>query len=395
VTEAASASLMRRLNRSAILNLIRTQSPIARTQIARRLGMSLPTVMRAVDELVDEDLIRFHGSEPSGGRRRPLLEFNGSAYAVIGVDLGGPQIIGTVTDLTGTVQHEIVTDRPAAGDPDGALQDLYHLIEALLDAPRAPGQRIRGIGVGAPGVTRGDTGTVMWAPSLGWRDLPLKDLLTERFKLPLFVENDMNLAVLGEFAFGESAGAQNLVYVAIRTGLGAGIMLDGRLYRGHNQAAGEVGYFLPAVEYLGRPYDEYGPLEYLVSGNGIAARARQLLQEAGAADEPPDLTAETIFNLARQGIGWAQTVTAETVRYLSLVIGDICALLDPEAIIMGGAGAHTADLLVEPIRCYLEHVVPYVPRLAASSLGHRAGVMGALMLVLDATTDHVVIDRRV
>src|SRR5690349_13953600 len=110
---------MRRLNRTAILNLIRTESPIARSEIARRLGMSLPTVMRSVDELLEEELVIFCGSEPSGGRRRALLEFNGAGHVVIGVDFGGTKMYGTVTDLNGNIWSEI--QAPSNSGPDSAL----------------------------------------------------------------------------------------------------------------------------------------------------------------------------------------------------------------------------------------------------------------------------------
>ena len=218
---AATASLMRRLNRSAILNVLRTHSPVSRTEIARLLGMSLPTVMRVVDELIEEDLVHFEGSEPSGGRRRPLLRFNGAAYAVVGVDLGGGKLYGTVADLTGRIQHEQYARWEDYHTPPGTLSSLYRFIQALLDAPRPPGQRIRGIGVGAPGVTLADSGVVVWAPSLNWRDLPLKELLSQRFTPPIFVENDVNLAALGEYGFGIGVGVSNLVCLYIGIGIGA------------------------------------------------------------------------------------------------------------------------------------------------------------------------------
>jgi glucokinase-like ROK family protein len=392
--QAATASLMRSINRSAILNLIRTESPIARTAIAQRLNMSLPTVMRVVETLVAEDLICFHGSEPSGGRRRPLLEFKGSAYAVIGIDLGGTKMYGTVTDLTGTIQHEVHLAWEHNGGAANALASLYQLIEELIAAPRPAGQKIRGIGVGAPGVTLSASGTVVWAPSLGWRDLPLKAHLSRRFNLPVFVENDVNAATLGEFGFGVERATPNLVCVAIGTGIGSGIIIDGKLYRGHNQAAGEVGYFLPGTEFLGRRYDEFGALESLASGTGIAARARRFLEHQNTPLAAQNVTSEDVFQYAREGHIWAAQIIDETVNYLSHALAAVCALLDPEAIVIGGGVARSADLLIEPIKQRLDGVIPFLPRIVASDLGPRAVVMGTIMLVLDATLGHVVVHQR-
>ncbi len=393
--QAATAALMRSINRSAILNLIRAESPIARTEIARRLNMSLPTVMRVVGTLIAEDLVCFHGSEPSGGRRRPLLEFKGSAYAVIGIDLGGTKMYGTVTDLAGTIQHEVYLAWEDNKEPAYALDCLYRLIEDLLAAPRPAGQKIRGIGVGVPGVTLSESGIVVWAPSLGWRDFPLRDLLTERFRLPVLIENDVNAATLGEYNFGIERGTSNLICVAIGTGIGSGVMIDGKLYRGHHQSAGEVGYFLPGIEFLGRRYDEFGALENVASGTGITMRAQQLLEQQNHPLAARRVTAEEVFQYAREGQPWAMQLVNETVDYLSQAFAAISALLDPEAIVIGGGVARSADLLIGPIQQRLDGAVPFVPRIIASTLGPRAVVMGTIMLVLDATSGHMMVDQRV
>jgi glucokinase len=393
MNRTVTASLMRSINRSVILDFIRQNSPVARSAIARRLSMSLPTVMRIVDELMEEDLVRLQGtSESTGGRPRALLEFNGDAYAVVGVDLGGTKMFGTVADLSGTVQHEIHISHGDNG-PSDPLERLCELIKSLLNAPRPPGQRIRGIGVGAPGFTLIPEGIVTWAPSLGWRDLPLKEILADCFDEPVFVENDVNLAALGEWGFGVGRGARNLVCIAVGTGIGAGIIIDGALYRGHNQAAGEIGYLLPGPEFLGQHYDQFGALEGLASGIGIAERGRQLLEKEGMPVQSGELGAEDVFAAARKGESWAQQVVSETVDYLSLAIAGVSSLLDPEIIVLGGGVARSADLLIEPILRRLDGVVPFVPQLVASPLGRRAAVMGAIMLVLNATTERFVVRR--
>jgi len=392
--KAASAGLMRRLNSSAILNLIRVDGPIARAEIARRLGMSLPTVMRVVEDLIAADLVALGPSEPSGGRRRTLVEFKGAAHAVIGVDIGGTKIQGTVVDLAGRVHRDVCIASEGEAGPERALEQLYGLIQDLLDVPLQTGQKMRGIAVGAPGVTLSNTGTVVWAPSLGWRDLPLHDLLASRFRLPIFVENDVNLATLGEYGFGLAAGAQNLVCITVGTGIGAGVMLEGRLYRGHDQASGEVGYFLPGTQALGRRYDQFGALEDLASGRGIAARAAEQLRAVQDPLAPQDPTTEDVFRRAREGAPWAVALVEETVNLLSLMIANISALLNPEFVILNGSVARAEDLIVAPIRKRLEGIIPYVPRVLLSDLGPRACAMGAIMMVLDATTGHVMVNQR-
>jgi glucokinase len=223
--------------------------------------------------------------------------------------------------------------------------------------------------------------------------MPLKAILSDRFGLPVFVENDVNLAALGELGFGAGRSAENLVSIAIGTGIGAGIVIGGALYRGHNRAAGEIGYLLPGLECLGQRYDGFGALESRASGTGIAEAARRALTEAGLPIPEGGITAEDVFAAAREGHGWAQRVVDQTVDYLSQAIVAVSALLDPEVIVLGGGVSRSADLLIEPILRRIDGVVPFTPRLVVSPLGSRAAVMGAIMLVLNGTMEHLVVKR--
>ncbi|MCS7248336.1 MAG: ROK family transcriptional regulator [Anaerolineales bacterium] len=388
-TNSGNAALMRRLNRSSVLDLLRQASPISPTEIASRLNLSLPTVMRILEELARHGLVlRLEEQQYSGGRPRSLVSFNGTSHAVIGLDLGGTKMYGTVADLCGTIQAEVYR-ASVPSHPDENLNLTIEMIEELLQVPRREGQKVLGIGVGAPGVTLFDEGIVIWAPSLGWRDLPLRDLLAQRFGLEVVVENDVNLAALGEYGFGVAKGASSLVCLAVGTGIGSGIVLDRKIYRGYHQSAGEVGYLLPCREALGKRYEHFGALESLASGTGVVQRAQELIRARGLAVELESLTAEKVFDLARSGVDWAQALVDETVDYLALVIAAISVVLDPEVIVLGGGVSRSADVLVEPILNRLQGCLPAPVRLVVSNLGYRAAVMGAIMLVLDTSFEHI------
>ena len=380
---------MRKLNSSAILDLIREHGPIARAEISRKLNMSIPTVMRIIECLMEEGMVRWSGNaEATGGRPRYTIEFNGKGHAVLGLDLGGSKMFGTVADLSGHIYEEIYI--PWHGvDAHESLARVCELIERLLAVPRPAGQKILGIGVGAPGVTLLEEGIVTWAPSLGWRDLPLKQILNDKFNLPVVVENDVNLVALGEYGFGAGRGASNLVCIFIGTGIGAGIIVDRKIYHGFHQSAGEVGYLPYDVSCLGKRYDAFGALEGIASGRGIGLRATQWFEAHDRLLPEGGLTAEDVFNAARAGEIWAKDVVAETVDYLALATATIAAIIDPEVIIMGGGVARSADILIPPILEKLDGVLPSPIRLVQSPLGSRAAVMGAIMLVLDTTTEHV------
>jgi glucokinase len=384
---------MRGINRSAILELIRRESPISRTLIAKRLNVSLPTVMRIVDELTAEDLVRPQGTtEWSGGRRRSLLEFNAEGHVVVGIDLGGTKMFGAIADLGGNILDEVDISRHGSTGEE-SYDRLVELIDTLLASPKLEGRRIRGIGVGAPGITRHREGIVNWAYTLNWKDYPLKAKLVERYGLPIVVDNDVNLAALGELWFGAGQNAQNMVLIAIGTGIGAGIIIDGALYRGAREASGEIGQIIPGREFLGRRYAEFGALESLASGTGIAERARQALNGRRDPADLESLLAEDVFDAARQGEEWAQAVIDETVDYLSIAIANISVSFDPELIVLGGGVTRSADLLVEPILHRIDGAIPTLPRLVVSPLGRRAAAMGAITNVLHNTTDFYVVHK--
>jgi glucokinase len=267
------------------------------------------------------------------------------------------------------------------------------MVQTLLELAGEKEQRLLGIAVGAPGVTHIRSGQVEWAPSLDWRDFPLKQRLADHFQLPVAIDNDVNLAVLGEQWFGAGRGVNNLLLLAIGTGMGAGLIIDGVIYRGHNEAAGEVGYFLPDIGALGKRYEQFGAMENIVSGTGIAERAKRVINGSHSDTELQALTASDVFEAAREGEAWATNIVDETADYLSMVVADIATLLDPELVILSGGVSNSMDMLIPPILRRLEGVIQHVPRLEVSALGSKATVMGAISLILHLTKDYHVVRR--
>ncbi len=388
-----NATQMKQVNRSAILELVRQYSPIARSEISRLLELSMPTAIRIVDELIEDGLVRSTG-EVAGksGRPRELLEYNKNGSAVIGIDLGGTKLYGALANIGGEILGEVHKKQHAStGEESFAL--VEEMIQTLIELACDRQQKLLGIAIGAPGVTHVKSGVVEWAPSLNWRDFPLKERIADRFHMPVVVDNDVNLAVLGEQWFGAGRGVNNLLLLAIGTGMGAGLVIDGVIYRGHNEAAGEVGYFLPEVGALGKRYDQFGPMENIVSGTGIAERAKRLLSGTKPASELDVLTASDVFEAARNAESWAVQIVDETADYLSMVIADISTLLDPELVVLSGGVSNSTDLLIAPILARLDGVIQHIPRLEVSTLGARATVMGAISLILHLTKDYYVVRR--
>jgi glucokinase-like ROK family protein len=384
---------MRAINRSAILEIIRQESPISRTAIAGRLGVSLPTVMRIVDGLIAEGFVRPHGSsEWSGGRRRSLLEYNAEGYVVLGVDMGGTKIYGALADLGGNIIDETEIDHQGTTGEE-TYQRLIRLIDILIKSPNLHERPVQGIGVGVPGITLHQDGIVKWVYSLNWKDFPLKARLAERYHLPITVDNDVNLAALGELWFGAGQNVQNMVLVVIGTGIGAGIIIDRALYRGSSEASGEIGNMVPGIEFLGKNFKDFGALESRASGTGIVERARRVLKAHRTDGELKNLVVDDVFEAARQGQKWAWKIVNEVVDLLAIAIANITVSFDPELIVLGGGVSRYANLLIEPILERIDGVIPTPPRLVVSDLGLQAGVMGAITNVLHSTSDFYVVHK--
>jgi len=387
-----SAPEMRSINRSAILELVRSNSPISRTEISKRLDVSAPTVMRIIDELTEENLVRPTGkTEQSGGRTRTMLEFNGSGHLVIGLDLGGTKLYGAVADLNGNILQEARISHHQT-QADESLKVLVDFIDKLLEFANGTGLPLMGIGLGIPGATDRMTGIVKLAPSLGWFDFPLKDRLETRYNLPMLIENDVNLAALGEL-WGQPNDVENLVLITIGTGIGAGVVINRILYQGSHHMAGEIGYTLPDRSYLGKKFAGFGAFEQLASGNGIAVRAKNLLGGKRPVEELKNITAEEVFRAARKGENWANVILAETVDYLAQAIAFINQLIDPDVIILGGGVSRDADLLIQPILDRLQGSIPILPKIEASKMGYQASVIGSVMELMRINGHRLILQK--
>jgi len=383
-----NANQMRLINRSAILEYARLNSPTSRTSISTELNLSMPTVMRIVDDLFDENLIVESGrAENEMGRKRNLISFNKDAYSVIGIDLGGTKLYGALANIGGEILHEVTLEHHDTSGEE-SLEIVIDMISDLMD--HGPAQLVvRGIAIGAPGVTHNQEGIVEWAPSLNWRDFPLKDRLIEKFQPPIFVDNDVNLAVLGEHWFGSGIDVQNMILIAIGTGVGAGLVIDGALYRGSSHASGEVGYMVPHTKILGRPYDVYGPLEEIISGTAIGKRGAV----SRKFESTEKITSEFVFNAAFQGETWAKQVVEETIDYLALMIANINTLLDLDLIVLSGGVAKQSEVLIQGINKRISGVIPRIPRIVESKLGRSATAMGAIVMVVHATDNYYVVRK--
>lgn len=391
LNHTGDATFLRKVNESAVLEQIHQQGPITRSHLARSLRLSLPTITRIANELLSEGLIIESSTAGSSGGRRPgLLEYNFRANLIIGVYVGH-KMVAALADLDG----KIIERRSASSlRGEAALQQLIEMARDLQEQADIIGLPVRGVGVGAPSIVSFPEGVVAWAPGLDWRELPLKRHLEEALGLRVFVENEVNLLALGESWRGAGRGLQRLVCVSVGTGIGAGLILDGQLYRGERGAAGEIGYIVPNEHYLGRRVNWFGTLESLADRNALTARGCERMQagESSAlytacASDPSRLTAEMVLDAARAGDPLAGSVLSEIIDYLSIAIANLVCIVDPERIILSGDLAGYAEMFTQPIRDRIEGLVPAMPEIVASTLGMDAAVLGAVAIAMRETSN--------
>lgn len=373
--------LMKQMNRATIVNILTKFGPISQTQICELTGLSRATVSSIIGDLRQEELVlEVSRATSKSGRRRVLLELNGDAGYVIGVDLGGTKMAGAVTNLQGKVVFSLKEPTNASQGPEAVFESLCLFIYRLATESQIEQSRIKGVGIGIPGVIVGNR-VVQWAPALNWKDYPLVDKLQEYVPYPVFIENDVNLQALGEYWYGLGQGVDVLVCLAIGTGLGAGIILNGQLFQGAHKAAGEVCNLVVGTSQLGKSYPGFGFLESRASGTAIAQRYSEL----SPTREPID--AESVFRLARKGDKIALDVVQDFTEHLAMAIVSISTVLDPQLIVLGGGVSREAEVFLQTLKSLAFPVLQVHPKIVVSELGDVAGVMGAVALTLHNTSD--------
>jgi len=375
----ANHGLLKRLNMLALLELVRAEGKMSRADLARRSGLSPPAVSALVAKLVRAGLLLEEGAgESRGGRPPTLLRFNARFGYVLGADLGGTRVRVAVADLAGEfLAQEEEPTRKAPPSVRTVVEQIVRLSRRAVEAAGVRWRQVKAMAIGAPGITDVESGVVRHAPNLpGWRDVPLRELLEARLRLPVHVDNDVNMAVLGEQWRGVAQGRRHVVFVAIGAGIGAGLLINGALYRGATHAAGEVGYMLLDPKALHREFRELGFLELHASGPALAARARRLMQRPRRGD------AKAIFDAARRGEAAAERVVEEAIEYLGTAIANLATVLDPEMIVLGGGVSLAGEMLLDPIRAAIERTVPAKPTVVVSALRDRAQLYGAIFSAL-------------
>ncbi|HSQ59989.1 MAG TPA: ROK family transcriptional regulator [Acidobacteriota bacterium] len=376
------------------LRLIWKEQRISRAEISRRTGLSRSTVSETVDSLLPTGLIAEVGVGPSSGGRPPVvLEFRDDAFAILGVDMGASHVAVALTDLRGRVLVSRERPHPVRTDPEGTRALIARFCDACLTEWPAGARRLVGIGVAVPSPVdprHPDRLSEVVLPA--WRGGLGLDFLAERYGVPLMVDNDANLAALGERWWGAGRTVDDFAYIKVATGLGLGHVINGRIYRGSTGVAGEIGHM--AIDPHGAPCvcGLRGCLATLVGAPALVDRTRALLAthpESGLAGA--ELTLVSIEDAALAGDALAMTVVREAAEYLGIAVASLLNLTNPAMVILGGGLARLGDLLLQPLRETVRRRTLISSLVACeirtSELGEQASAVGAATMVLEVALE--------
>jgi predicted NBD/HSP70 family sugar kinase len=380
----ATPQLLKRLNERTVLEAIRASAPISRAEISRRVGISKPTVSLALRSLVNAGLVREAPEGPDGPSYGAVFyEPMPDAAFVLGLDLGSRFLRGAVADLAGRIRARQDVELRGA-DADRAIAAIAGLHSALIEGAGLPVERVDGVVLGIPGVVEAESGTLrLTTPHIaGLEGRALGTELHELLGTTVTIDNDINLAAVGERWAGVARGVDDFAFLSIGTGTGVGLVLGGELHRGKHGAAGEIDWALAGSG------DELDP-----SAEGVAALAARLSWNGGVDASSPPYDARNLFAAARRGDELAHTIVNEIARRIAAHIAPIAGVADPALIVLGGGLGMNGDLLLEPVRARLTEWLPYPPRVEISSLGESAVLMGAVATGLQSALDNVFVNR--
>ncbi|MGP4079125.1 ROK family transcriptional regulator [Pseudalkalibacillus sp. R45] len=387
--------LMKSINRSIILNMIREKGPISRADIAKQTSLTPPTVSNIVKELIDNKfVIETTQGTSQGGRKPTLLEINADQFYVIGIDVGRYKMNFVVSNLFGNLKDTTVLRIKEHPSKEDLLDTMKKGIHTLLEPERNDPKKFIGIGIGMHGIVDVEKGISLFAPSFQLYDIPIKSELEKEFELLIKVENDARTMTLGESWFGYGNNEDNIVGVNVGHGIGAGIMINGRLFHGESDIAGEIGHVTIDLSGPKCTCGNYGCLQTLAGGPAIANRAKKELK-TGKASRILDLVendlekvdGKIVYEAACAGDEFSIELLNQTGRYLGIGLINLIHTLNPESIIIGGGVSRAGDFLMDGIKETihsrgLTKKAKETP-IILSKLGENASAFGSCVLILE------------
>ncbi len=369
--------------------------------MARQMGLTRSAVTSIVNDLLATGLVRETDNGPAtGGRRAMLLEINPDRGRVVGIDMGAAHASILISDLAVQILEEVEIPFDIRKPPHQCLNQIDALLHEILEKGGIGLNQLTAIGVGVPGPIVAKLGTVREPPIMpGWDHFPIRSHLESMWGIPVILDNDAALGALGEWSQGAGRGEQNLAYIKVGTGVGAGLLLDRNIYRGHTGGAGEIGHISLMENGPRCLCGNKGCLEALAGGQAIAKKAQAVVKsgrrtQLESIKPTENITAKDVATAARLGDLVAQQIFMEAGGYLGIAIANLINLFNPGMVVVGGGVAQIGDLLLDPIRRVVRErslkSSAETVRINSALLGRRSTSMGAVVGAIDIAMDRLV-----
>lgn len=381
---------VREINLSIILDALRRQAPLSRAALARVTGLNKATVSSLVQELINTGFITEVGidQEAQIGRPGRLLQLNPGAGRLIGAEIGVDFLLIVITDFAANLifrHFERTTTQQSQAE---IVERLITIIDQGLASTQAAGT-VLGLALGVPGLVDLASGTLLFAPNLGWREVPLRALLQQRFPFPIFVGNEANFAALGESFFGAARGVSKVLYVSAGVGLGGGIVLDGQLLLGADGFGGEIGHMTLVPDGPQCNCGNRGCWETLVSQGAVFQRVREAIKQGHPSllieltgGDLSRLTIPLVVHAAKANDRVALTALEQTAEFLGIGIAGLVNALNPDIVVFGGILSLASSFLLPTMRHVItRRALPWSTRhlrLEVAVYGFDACVMGGI-----------------
>ncbi len=341
-------ALIRAINRSAVLNAVKTYDLIGRAEIARKTGLSPATVTSIIAELVKDKLILEKSTgDSSGGRRPVLMALNPHGGYVVGIKLTETHAISVLTDLEAKI---IAKGREGLSGhtPERVVKDLSQVVASLLGKGGIRKNQLLGVGVGVAGIVDAEHGLLRQSPIYRWDNVPLREMLQKKVNVPVYIDNDVNTLTLGEKLFGSGQKADNFLTVTIGRGVGLGIVANGHFYRGASGGAGELGHIVMDPDGPVCDCGKRGCLETYVGDPGLLREAALAWGKGKLSARAP--TVEALVRLAAEGDEGARAIYARAGRLLGQAVANLINIFNPSLVILSGEGTRAGDWIFGPMR---------------------------------------------
>lgn len=378
-----SQTSLHRANLERVVRAVRMAGSLTQAEIARGTGLSAATVSNIVRELKEGGTVEVTPTS-AGGRRARSVSLSGDAGIVIGVDFGHTHLRVAI----GNLAHQVLAEESEPLDVDASSAEGFgraeQLVNRLVETTGISPEKVIGVGLGVPGPIDVESGTLGSTSILpGWTGINPSQELAGRLGVPVYVDNDANLGALGELVWGSGRGVRDLAYIKVASGVGAGLVIDGHIYRGPGGTAGEIGHIT---------LDESGPVCRCGNRGCLETfTAARYVLPLLMPSHGPDLTMERVVQLAREGDPGCRRVVGDVGRHIGSGVANLCNLLNPSRVVLGGSLAEAGELVLGPIRDSVSrYAIPSAARqlsVLPGALGGRAEVLGALALVLSEMGD--------